>query len=65
MFTNAMDLCAMLTKLNVTEDPKLEQARKQLEEAIAGVDARDVRDSGAIRMDVKKKVDDILSAFDF
>jgi len=65
MFTNAMDLCAMLTKLNVTEDPKLEQARKKLEEAIAGVDARDVRDSDAIRMDVKKKVDDILSAFDF
>jgi hypothetical protein len=55
----------MLTKLNVTEDPKLEQARQQLEKAIAGVDARDVRDSDAIRMDVKKKVDDILSAFDF
>jgi hypothetical protein len=65
MFTNAMDLCGMLTKLNVTNDPKLEQARQQLEKAIAGVDAKDVRDNEDVRMDVKKKVDDILSAFDF
>jgi hypothetical protein len=65
MFTNAMDLCGMLTKLNVTDDPKLEQARQQLEKAIAGVDAKDVRDNEDVRMDVKKKVDDILSAFDF
>jgi hypothetical protein len=65
MFTNAMDLCGMLTRLNVTDDPKLEQARKQLEKAIAGVDAKDVRDDEELRKSVKDKVDDILKNFDF
>lgn len=65
MFTNAMELCAMLTRLNVTDDPKLEEARKKLEKAIAGVDAKDVRDDEALRKDVKQRVDDILGAFDF
>ena len=65
MFTNAMDLCNMLTRLNVTDDPKLEEARKKLEKAIAGVDAKDVRDDEDLRREVKSKVDDILSSFDF
>lgn len=65
MFTNAMELCSMLTRLNVTEDPKLEEARKKLEKAIAGVDAKDVRDDEGLRKDIKAKVDDILSSFDF
>jgi hypothetical protein len=65
MFTNAMDLCGMLTRLNVTDDPKLEQARKQLEKAIAGVDAKDVRDDDELRKSVKDKVDEILKNFDF
>lgn len=65
MFTNAMDLCGMLTRLNVTDDPKLEEARRKLEKALAGVDAKDVRDDEGLRKDVKKRVDDILSAFDF
>lgn len=65
MFTNAMDLCQMLTKMNVTADPKLEQARKELERALAGVDVKDVRDSDEVRKSVKRKVDDILKNFDF
>jgi len=65
MFTNAMELCEMLTRLNVTDDPKLEQARKQLEKAIAGVDAKDVREDEGLRKDIKSKVDDILKNFDF
>jgi hypothetical protein len=65
LITNAVDLCGLLTKLNVTDDPMLEQARKQLEIAICGVSAEDVRDSDSLRMATKKKVDDILSAFSF
>jgi hypothetical protein len=65
LITNAMDLCGLLTKLNVTEDPKLEQARKTLEIAIAGVTPQDVRESDDVRKDVKARVDEILKAFDF
>lgn len=65
LITNAFDLCGLLTKLNVTQDPKLEQARKQLEEVIAGVTPKEVRDNDNIRLDVKARVDEILSGFNF
>lgn len=65
LITNAMELCGLLTKLNVTEDPKLEQARKDLEIAIANVTPKEVRESDDVRKDVKARVDEILKAFDF
>jgi hypothetical protein len=61
--TNASDLCGLLTSLNVTNDPKLEDMRQKLEKALNGVDASDIRESEAIRTSVKSKVDDILSMF--
>lgn len=61
--TNATELCELLTKLNVTNDPKLEQARQQLEKALHGVEPSDVRESEGIRKSVKSKVDEILSMF--
>jgi hypothetical protein len=63
MFTNASDLCGLLTKLNVTNDPKLEQARQNLERALNGVEPDTVRQSQEVRESVKKRVDDILSMF--
>ena len=65
LVTNAVELCGLLTKLNVTNDPKLEYARKTLEQAIVGVDADRLREDDIKREDVKAKVDDILKAFDF
>jgi hypothetical protein len=65
LITNAVDLCGLLTRLNVTNDPKLEKARKDLESVIAGVDPKSIRESDMVRHSVKKKVDDILSAFNF
>lgn len=62
---NAIELCQVLTSLNVTGDPKLEQARSELERALKGVDVDDVRSSEAIRNNVKSKVDAILKSFDF
>jgi hypothetical protein len=53
----------MLTRLNVTNDPKLEQARQQLEKALIGVDAKELRKHDAVRHDVKSRVDEILSMF--
>lgn len=63
LVTNAADLCELLTKLNVTNDPKLETARKQLEAAIVGISADELRKDDSTRHSVKRKVDEILSMF--
>lgn len=63
--TNAEELCELLTKLNVTNDPMLEKARYQLETALQGVTPKGLRDSDGERVLVKQKVDSILSAFDW
>ena len=61
--TNATELCGLLSNLNVTNDPKLEEARQKLEKALAGVKPEDIRESEAIRTNVKSKVDEILNMF--
>jgi hypothetical protein len=63
LVTNAVDLCELLTKLNVANDPKLEQARKKLESAVSGVTAKELREDDNIRLVVKAEVDKILSMF--
>lgn len=61
LVTNATELCDVLTRLNVTNDPKLEAARQEVEKALVGVTAKDIRKDHALRLDIKKRVDDILS----
>ena len=61
--TNATELCSLLSNLNVTNDPKLEDARQKLEKALSGIEPSDVRESEAIRSSVKSKVDAILDMF--
>ena len=63
LVNNAVELCDLLTKLNVTQDAKLEQARKKLESALVGIDAKELRNHDEVRWDVKSKVDNILSMF--
>jgi hypothetical protein len=53
----------LLSNLNVTNDPKLEDARQKLEKALSGIEPSDVRESEAIRTSVKSKVDAILDMF--
>ena len=65
LVTNAQEMCELLTKLNVTNDPKLEQARRSLELTMLGLDIEDIKESPAVRSDVKNKVDDILKRFDW
>ena len=60
MVDNAVELCDMLKRLNVTNDPKLEKARAGLESALLGVDASEIRRDGA-RDEVKVKVDNVLA----
>ena len=63
LVTNATDLCSLLTKLNVTNDAKLEQARQSLEKALLGVSPDELRKYDDARLDVKAKVDAILDMF--
>ena len=58
-------LCELLTKLNITNDPKLEAARKILEAAVCNIDIKDLRESDGARLEVKTQVDEILKRFDF
>jgi hypothetical protein len=60
---NAVELCDLLTRLNVTGDSKLESCRKKLEVALTNVGADDIRKDDELRLDVKSKVDEILSMF--
>jgi hypothetical protein len=63
--TNATDMCSMLTHLNLTKDPKLEAARRDLERAISGVDIEDVKEDAGVREDVKGKLDSILKSYEW
>lgn len=62
---NAEELVEALKHINITKDPKLEQARVELSQAIAGVEAKELRDNKTIRHDVRTQVDSILSKFEF
>ena len=59
----AFDLCDMVKALNIVNDPDLEAARKSLEFALVGVDAKELRTNAHTRADVKSKVDEILGKF--
>jgi len=63
LITNATDLCSLLTHLNVTDDPKLEEARRQLERVMHGADIETIKESPVAREDMKKKVDTILKQY--
>lgn len=63
--TNAQEMCGMLTHLNITKDPKLEAARRQLETALLGADLDDIKVNESTRAELKSKVDAILSGYDW
>jgi hypothetical protein len=63
--SNAQSMCGLLTSLNITKDPKLEEARRELELTMLGVDIEEVKDSPIVRVDLKTKIDDILKKFDW
>lgn len=65
LISNPLELCALLTKLNITNDPKLEEARRQLELTMLGTDIESIKEDAEARKEVKSKVDDILKKFQF
>jgi hypothetical protein len=65
LVTNAQELVQDLKHLNITNDPAIEAARKQLSSVVNGLDAGTVRDSESTRQEVKSQVVDILSKFNW
>jgi hypothetical protein len=57
---NALELTGLLTKLNVTKDPKLEQARIGLEKSLMGISPEDLRQHADLRQDVLARVNSIM-----
>lgn len=58
---NALELCGILTKLNVTSDPDLEARRKELERALCTTSTEALRADAGVRSDTKTKMNEILS----
>jgi hypothetical protein len=65
LITNPLELCELLGKMNVTNDPKLEDARKQLEAVMLGTNIEVIKDDPGARSSVKSKVDAILGKFEW
>ena len=65
LITNARELVGLLKRLNVTNDPKLEEARRDLEHALVNADTDTVKESDYVRENVKAKVDAIINKFNW
>lgn len=65
LISNPIELCGLLTKLNVTNDPKLEEARRQLELTMLGADIESIKEDADSRSALKSKVDAILGKFEW
>jgi hypothetical protein len=63
LLTNAREMVGLLRRLNVTNDPKLEEARRDLEHALINADTETIRDSDYVRETVKNKVDAIINKY--
>lgn len=64
MLEQGLSLCNLLRDLNVTGDPKLEEARRALEGALTRVDMDSLRESPELQKATKKAMQDILDKFD-
>jgi len=65
LLANPLELCNLLTKLNVTNDPKLEEARRQVETAMLGANMESIKEDADSRSELKSKVDAIINKFEW
>lgn len=63
--TNAQEMCQLLTHLNLTKDPALEQARRELETAISGYDIDAIKEDVGVRTALKAKLDAALDRYEW
>ena len=59
----AREMCESFKTFNLTNDTELEMARAKLEKTLRDVNAQDLRESDAVRHEVKTNIDDILDKF--
>lgn len=62
LFENIKEMVALLPKLNITRDPKLQAMSERVAKELLEVDVDAVRESAAVRSDVAKKADKILAS---
>ena len=60
--SNPLDPCRMLKHMNLSQDPKVEEARQRLEDVMAGKTKEMFKDSSTVRQEVKEEVDSIINA---
>ena len=65
LLINAEDLVSLLKAFNVTNDSKLEEARLELHRILQTADLDDLKTYADAREDLKDKVDNVMSKFDF
>lgn len=65
LIDNSRELVMMLKHLNITQDPKMEEARRMLAKAVGEHSADTLRESITARESVKAQVDAILDKFNF
>ncbi len=63
--SNPLGLCRMLKHMNLTNDPKIEEARQRLEDIMAGKTKEMFKDSPTVREEVKEEVDSIINSYDW
>lgn len=59
----AREMCESFKTFNLTNDTELEMARAKLERTLRDVNAQDLRESDAVRHEVKTNIDNILDKF--
>lgn len=64
IISNICDLCNLLPALNITNDPKLEEIRKKIEERICDKNPDDFREDKEIRETTAKEASDILAVME-
>jgi len=65
MIDNAKELVDLLQHLNLTKDPMMERARRDLKQVLDKYDAETLRESLTARTDAKAQVDAILNKMSF
>ena len=63
LVTNVRDMIDLLDRFNVTDNPKMKQAKTKIENALLGVTPDALREDDDFRLDTKAKVDELLKEF--
>jgi hypothetical protein len=65
MLENGLELCKTLSDFNITNDPRLEEARRELEAALTRIDMDSLKESPELQRATKTAMQDILDRFAF